>query len=51
LLAASVAALKSVENRPQRWDLVGLPAGADDGGDRHVAYTHLTLPTKRIVWI
>lgn len=33
---ASVAALKSVDNRLQRWDLDGLPAGADAGGDSYV---------------
>lgn len=33
---ASVAALKSVDNRLQRWDLGGLPAGADAGGDSYV---------------
>ena len=33
---ASVTALKSLDNRLQRWDLDGLPAGADAGGDSYV---------------
>jgi len=33
---AGVTALKSVDNRLQRWDLDGLPAGADAGGDSYV---------------